>query len=280
MDWKDYENITKYIYEELGRKTGVKIMGFGNSFKLKGKSGVSHQIDILSSHSDGLHDYLTAIECKYWNKKINKDIVMKIVSIVEDTNIQKGVIVSKRGYTEDGISFAKHKNIGLVELRELEVGEQKENDKETGFPIGDLIINYKIKRKRPKILNMQFDSVNRNQKLDIIETNQMTIRLENGNEVALNEYIFSFKEELNKQEINKRIKKYYELENANLINKLSKEITRINGLTFTGILEEKNMDNTLHFNIVDKVWLIMKSIFENDSYNISKLGIIKKNKNY
>ncbi len=279
MDWKDYENITKYIYEELGRETGVTIVGYGNSFKVKGKSGVSHQLDVLTSHSDGIHNYQTAIECKYWEKKINKDVVMKVASIVEDTNIHKGVIVSKRGYTEDGISFAKQKNIGLVELRELDAAEPKENNKETSFPIAELILNFKIKRNRPKILNIEFDFVDINTKSDKIETNQMIIRLQDGNEVALNEYIISFKEELHKQEPSKRIKKYYELENANLINTLSKELAQIRGLTLIGFLEVKNMDNTRHFNIVDEVWLTMKSLFENNSYTISKLGMIKKDKN-
>lgn len=279
MDWKEYENITRYIYEELGRKTGVKIVGYGNSFKVKGKSGVSHQIDILTSHSDGIHNYQTAIECKCWKKKINKDVVMKVASILEDTNIHKGVIVSKRGYTEDGMSFAKQKNIGLIELREFKAGETKEKNIETNFLIGELILNSRIERKRPKILNIEFDFVDINKKLDVIETNQMTIRLQDGNEVNLNEYILSFKKELHEQEPSKRIKKYYEFENANLINKLSTEMTQIKGLTLIGVLEVKNMDNTRRFNIVDEVWLIMKSLFENNSYTISKLGMIKKDKN-
>lgn len=279
MDWKDYESITKYIYEELGRKAGVKIIGHGNAFKVKGKSGVSHQIDILASHSDGIHDYRTAIECKYWKKKINKDVVMKVASIIEDTNVHKGVIVSKRGYTEDGILFAKQKNIGLIELREITVGEQNEKNKETSFPIGELIINSKIERRRTKILNIEFDFVDMNQKSDLAEPNQMIIRHTDGNEVALTKLLLSFKEELHNEEPGKRIKKYYEFENANLTNKISKEITQIKGLTLIGELELKNMDNTRHFNIVDEIWLIMKSLFENNSYTISKLGMIKKDKN-
>ena len=107
MDWKEYEEITKYIYETLGNAAGTKIVGYGGTCKVKGKSGVSHQIDVLASHSDGVHNYRTAIECKYWDKKINKEIVMKIAEIVEDSGINKGVVVSKMGFTEDGISYAK-----------------------------------------------------------------------------------------------------------------------------------------------------------------------------
>ena len=109
LDWKKYAVVTKYIYETLGKESGVKIKGYGNGCKVKGKSGVSHQIDVLTSYSDGIHAYQTAIECKYWQEKINKDIVMKVAEIIEDAGINKGVIVSKKGFTEDGINYAKYK---------------------------------------------------------------------------------------------------------------------------------------------------------------------------
>ena len=73
----------------------------------------------------------TAIECKYWKEKVNKDIVMKVSEIIADANINKGVIVSKNGFTQDGIDYAKYRNIGLIELREIETedlnGSSEEN---------------------------------------------------------------------------------------------------------------------------------------------------------
>ncbi len=61
MDWKAYENITKYIYAALGKQAGVKIIGYGSDCKVKGKSGVFHQIDLLTGHTDGIHEYRTDI---------------------------------------------------------------------------------------------------------------------------------------------------------------------------------------------------------------------------
>lgn len=49
LDWKGYEAITKYIYETLGKKYGVKVVGYGRNFKVVGKTGVEHQIDVLTS---------------------------------------------------------------------------------------------------------------------------------------------------------------------------------------------------------------------------------------
>ena len=108
MDWKQYEAITKYIYETLGKDYGVKIEGFGNACKVKGKSGVPHQIDVLTSHSDGVHTYKTAIECKYWDKSISKDTIMKVAEVVEDARLNK--VVSSQ------IQLRGNRNFGRIAL--------------------------------------------------------------------------------------------------------------------------------------------------------------------
>ena len=276
MDWKNYEEITKYIYETLGKETGVKIVGYGNTCKVKGKSGVSHQVDVLTSHSNGVHDYQTAIECKYWKKKIDKDIVMKVAEIIEDAGINKGVIVSKLGFTKDGISFAEYKNIGLVELREIGERDFKEQKGNPNFVFGELIVNNKIERIRPEIESIDFDFVDPNLKLEKINPNLMIMRLKDGNEFLLNKYLMSFKEELHVNEQGKSLEKYYEIEGAHLINKVTKEKLQVRGLKLKGKLMVKNMDSKLHFNLVDEVWLIMKLHFEQRSFTISKTGLIKK----
>lgn len=118
MNWKSYEDVVRYIYEQLGKAARVRVVCSGSSCKVKGKSGVEHQIDVLTEHNDGLHTYRTAIECKYWADKVQKDTVTKLAEILEDALIEKGVIVSKTGFTPDAVSFAKYKNISIVELRE------------------------------------------------------------------------------------------------------------------------------------------------------------------
>jgi hypothetical protein len=54
MDWQTYEETVRNIYETLGENYGVYIEGFGNNCKRIGKSGVQHQIDVLSVW--GLHN--------------------------------------------------------------------------------------------------------------------------------------------------------------------------------------------------------------------------------
>ena len=117
MKWQDYEELVKDIYQELGKAIGVTIECWGRSCRVRGKSGEYHQIDVLTSHDDGIHTYRTAIECKHWNKRISKGLVLELAGKIDDANIEKGILVSKCGFTPSAVAIAKDKNIGLVHLR-------------------------------------------------------------------------------------------------------------------------------------------------------------------
>lgn len=268
LDWKKYESITKYIYETLGKESGVKIEGYGNNCKVKGKSGVNHQIDVLTNHSDGIHNYKTAIECKYWKDKINKDIVMKVSEIIEDAGINKGVIVSKSGFTPDGISFAKHRNIGLVELREIE-----EKDWEGRGRIFDI----KTWINRPEILGTVIDAVDKTElDREVIEIDKVKIELLDGNKIPFSDYMTTFKKELHNIEFWTVFTKGYRLDGANLINEKTNSKIKIKGIIFTGVLTKLN--SNLKFHPIDQIWLIMKSLFEERTFTISEKGIIREDK--
>ncbi len=80
LDWQEYEAITKYIYEILGVQYGIKVIGYGGDNKVQGKSGVKHQVDVLTGQDQGGRTHLTAIECKFLKKKVTKETVMKLRS--------------------------------------------------------------------------------------------------------------------------------------------------------------------------------------------------------
>jgi hypothetical protein len=273
LDWKQYEAIAKYIYETLGRQSGVKIKGYGSTCKVTGKSGVAHQIDILTTHSDGIHEYQTAIECKYWKEKINKDIVMKVSEIIEDAGINKGAIVSRSGFTQDGIEYAKHKNIGLVELREIE--EKDLEGKPIKFDVGVLEVHTGCIIHRPEILNIEIDSVEKIQIEKEFWKNRTKVRLSNGNQVPFANYIKEFQNELHLQEKAwQTITKRYEIPGGRLINEQTNSSVNINEIIFTGILKKIDKSSNLRLTLVDQVWLIMKSLFEKRTFTFSENGII------
>lgn len=117
MNDKEYEAITAALYQALGEGAGVVIEGYGASCRVQGKSGNWYQIDVLTKQSNGLQTFRTAIECKYWNKKVTRPVVSDLVTKLEDTNLEKGVVVSKEGFTSGATALAKQRNISLVEMR-------------------------------------------------------------------------------------------------------------------------------------------------------------------
>lgn len=115
--WQDYEELVKDIYQALGKANSATIECWGGSCKVEGPPGIFHQIDVLTRHSDGVHQYRTAISCKNWNKKVGIRVVREFAQIVDEARLSKGVIVSKMGFTAPAEAYAESKNIGLVELR-------------------------------------------------------------------------------------------------------------------------------------------------------------------
>lgn len=273
LSWDKYEMITKYIYETLGKDFGVKIVGYGRKCKVTGKSGIDHQIDVLTAHSDGIHSYQTAIECKYWEQKITKDIVMKVSEIVEDAGINKGIIVSKSGFTQDTLDYARYRNVGLVELR-----ESSEKDLDGGaerIDLGWLEIRVKCSILRPEILGLSIERVGKNDdQSEAIDIYATTIKLSDGRIKPFTTFIEMFQEELRSQnKLFQPITKRYEI-NGHLINRFTNTCVQIQGVAFRGVLKKIDSNSDLKFSIIDQVWLIMKSIFEGRTFQISKSGAI------
>lgn len=272
MEWKEYEEITRHIYETLGKGSGVKIECYGNNCKVFGKSGVPHQVDVLTSHSDGLHSYKTMVECKYWDKNISKDIVMKVAEIVEDAGISKGVIVSKNGYTPDAIAFAKYKNIGLIELRSPNENDWKGRIKNIQLELIMLL---------PNITKFEYLVDNEslvNFKQSSKQVDFLYIKHTNGQMDNIVKYIDDFNSELCKKDEKELFEKTYKFNKGTfVIYELTKEEIQIIGLKLEGHL--KMNKNIIYINGEEHIFMIMKSVFEDKTYTITKDHVVKEAKN-
>ncbi len=271
MDWKEYEEVTKYIYETLGQASGVKIECFGKDCKIVGKSTVTHQIDVLASHSDGLHTYKTVVECKYWDENINKDIIMKVAEIVEDAGINKGVIVSKKGFTPDAISFAKYRNIGLIELREPNEDDWKGRLRNIQFEINMLlpqITNFQLLVDKDTKTNLQAGSI----RIEFLDIRQPDGTIEN-----IEKWIEEFNAEVVKKQENELFEKIYRFDKGTyIIHNFTNDETEITGLKLNGLL--KISKSTIEIKGEEHIYMVMKSIFEEKSYTLFRDGQIKERK--
>lgn len=81
--------------------------------KLEGKSGGTHEIDVLVRKTDGITEFTLAVECKAWSAPIEKDVVSKLSMIIADTGINKGIIVSLQGWRSGAEKAAQQERIEL-----------------------------------------------------------------------------------------------------------------------------------------------------------------------
>lgn len=274
IDWKMYEDITRYIYEMLGSKYGIKVIGHGNKFKVIGKSGVKHQIDVLTEQVVNGKVYRTAIECKYITKKVTKEIVMKLRAEMDDADIARGVIVCKSGYTKDTLIYAKHLGIKLVTLKEVEESaNQSVNLAEVEF-----VINFTLTR--PTIVSIDFGTFIISDPDEIYRfyiNGYATLLTSTGSNIPMKDYIFKFIDVMHKenQPWKTRIMDCWELK-AKLV-RAHQEDQEISKIIFTGILVKTDNHSSKAFDLVDQVWMIMEEIFEENAYKLTKGGILFNN---
>ena len=113
VDWQGFEQFVTDLYKDDGN---VKVE---HNVTLKGKSNANRQIDVLITRKSKLHSYQTMVECKYWNKKVERNTVDIVYAGMDDLNIEKGVIFTTTGYEKGAIEYAKSKNIDIFLVRDL-----------------------------------------------------------------------------------------------------------------------------------------------------------------
>lgn len=273
LNWEEYEAITKYIYGALGAQYGIKVKGYGRTCKIKGKSGVQHQIDVLTEQFDGERQLLTAIECKYAKKKVDKEIVMKLSQTMQDSGIASGIIVCKAGFTRDAVTFAAHQGIKLVELREA-----NENDKDYNktVEIGTLDINMPIMVSRANVTSIDFGNCTiaiRDQN-DYLYMYYTHLHHVSGKSVPFDSYLKAFAEEVhNRGELLKTITKDFPLTDK-LFWKLPDKEIPVEKIAITGFFAKIDMSTQKSFLLTDQVWMIMNELFDKRRLTLSKSGLI------
>ncbi len=222
---------------------------------------------MLTSHSDGIHTYLTDIECKYWAETINKDIVMKVKAIVDDCLLNKGVVVSKEGFTDDAIAYAKSVNVGLVILR-----KPIEDDWEGR--IKTIVLNMHIVM--PEITRYEhfvtevFKEMGNKQ----VRTDEYIYSYPDGTIKTIKDLIDEFQKKLSKDKPDLELEDEVIFPENTVIKDVSgNKIAKVKSVKISGKLV--SYTHTTEIKGENHVWLIMKSIFENKTYTISENGEIK-----
>ena len=278
MNWENYEQLVKDIYLALGRAHGVTIECWGRDCQVKGLTGECHQIDVLTSHIAGIHRYRTAMSCKYWNDKVDRPVVVEFTEILDDARINKGVIVSKLGFTRGARAYAKAKGIGLVELRRPLDRDWEGYIREIRIlinldyaPIYEPQFRINIPRPEGETRDSKMITALQNMRL-----NQFIIQLPTGQVSTLQEIT-----DVERNRHPDRNLHDIEFPEGSIITVPHDTEYPVHGHKITGFsFRTENVppiQEELVINFADKVYMIMESIFEGRRYTITNEGKIIEN---
>lgn len=110
-----YEKLCKNIVAALLEEgCGEEKIHVKHNSRLKGKSGVTHQIDVYARYERDGKTYDIIIDAKNWNKRVSKGEVFKMKCVRDDLPRKvTGIVVSKNGYQKGAKKFADYYGIGV-----------------------------------------------------------------------------------------------------------------------------------------------------------------------
>lgn len=111
--WREFEQLVAKIYTQATPEANVK-----HNYFIEGKSGRRRQIDVSIESSQGLHSYLTVVECKRYARRVGIRDVEAFITKIQDVRADKGVMVSIVGFDEGAQAQARQYNITLFSYRD------------------------------------------------------------------------------------------------------------------------------------------------------------------
>lgn len=72
----------------------------------EGRSGASHEVDVLAEKTDDLLTLSVAIECKAWSNPIEKDVIAKFNEVRRDLGLGHALVVSLNGARAGALTLA------------------------------------------------------------------------------------------------------------------------------------------------------------------------------
>lgn len=138
MDWRSFEELVQYFYQELLNIDGKNIEVFRNH-KVIGVSGQENQVDVYFEYKLAEIKHRVIVECKYHKRPISIDNIKVLESTLRDIGNCTGVIVSSSGFQEGAKKYAK-----TYGIHTLEAGERPLVSKILAAKIKVLLPNDKI----------------------------------------------------------------------------------------------------------------------------------------
>ncbi|WP_336686457.1 restriction endonuclease [Chryseobacterium bernardetii] len=112
---KKFEDYIAFIYEQLLLLDNIKV----EKGLILEKNGNKHQIDIYYEFIKAQNLHRVAIECKNWERPVDKKELASFESYINDLKNITGVVVAKNGFTDGAKTYAESKGLILKTPQQL-----------------------------------------------------------------------------------------------------------------------------------------------------------------
>jgi restriction system protein len=108
--WRDYQEEAAAFFRDLGHEatTDERITG----------ARATHMVDVAVRTKRAIPQ-LWVVECKRWQRPVNKEHVAALSEIVKDLGAHSGIMLSESGFQAGAILVARFSNVTLTSLSTL-----------------------------------------------------------------------------------------------------------------------------------------------------------------
>jgi hypothetical protein len=109
--WREYQERAAYYFRYLGMQANV------DEHVVGARGG--HDVDVVVRASRAGIDQLWIVECKHWQRRVDKSHIGNLRDIVHDVGADRGILLSEKGFQSGAIKLARFSNITLSSLAGL-----------------------------------------------------------------------------------------------------------------------------------------------------------------
>jgi hypothetical protein len=125
MNSTEYELFVRDLQQILLKAQALETIRVDHNIKLKGVSGLEHQIDVYWEYRIAGVTHRVALECKLHKARVDVGVVRDFWGVLDDIPGLRGVIISPIGFTSGAKTYATSKGIGLKLVREAQDTDYK-----------------------------------------------------------------------------------------------------------------------------------------------------------
>lgn len=115
----EYEILVRDLHAALIENDRVENVRVLHNGKLKGRSGATHQIDVYWEFKVAGVKYKTCVECKHYNRRVEKSDVATLIATLDDIGNTTGIFATTVGYQSGAVLLAKERGVRLLTVNTL-----------------------------------------------------------------------------------------------------------------------------------------------------------------